>query len=427
MATLYIQWGDGDTSDDVVVGSEEWLELEGRLEPDTLVWAEHMPEWVEWSEAQDSPYIKSGGEDTGEDQPVCSSLYYEGCDDEISVEDALTLVEDGTIMDETLVYSDQEAFPFGDWTAWKQCSYCFGVGEQPDGCCTSLYYEGCDDEISVEDALTLVEDGTIMDETLVYSDQEAFPFDGWTEWWACSYCFGVGEQPDGTSLYYEGGEDQVSTEAALEMVEQGTITDDTLIYSDAPAFPFDDWTAWRECSYCFGVGDAPVGGCATLYTSADGEEADGEEMELGALARALEDGSITDETWVYSNDVGFTHEGWTQWCDCKELFELDGGVATGDGGVEEEEGTEARDGGEQSHDASEQHECGEDEDEEVDEMDGEVTTEEATATSAGQQGGLSSLCGCVDALCVCVRVLVLIGTAAAAVDEPQDATSEGGL
>jgi hypothetical protein len=60
-------------------------------------------------------------------------------------------------------------------------------------------------------------------------------------------------------------------------------------------------------------------------------------------------------------------------------------------------------------------------------MDGEVTTEEATATSAGQQGGLSSLCGCVDALCVCVRVLVLIGTAAAAVDEPQDATSEGGL
>ena len=47
------------------------------------------------------------------------------------------------------------------------------MGEEPEGSgtCTSLYYEGNDDEVDLEEIEALVEDGTIADDTLVYSDQ----------------------------------------------------------------------------------------------------------------------------------------------------------------------------------------------------------------------------------------------------------------
>eukprot|EP01047_Picozoa_sp_COSAG01_P038213 COSAG01_NODE_3087_length_6609_cov_2.598925_7_plen_186_part_00 len=107
-----------------------------------------------------------------------------------------------------MVYSDQDGFPYDDWVAWEYVSYLWGHGEEPDeagGECTTLYYEGCDDEVDLEQLAALVEDGTIVDETLVYSDQAAFPFEGWTAWEECSYLFGVGEAPEGgcTTLVYE--------------------------------------------------------------------------------------------------------------------------------------------------------------------------------------------------------------------------------
>jgi hypothetical protein len=70
---------------------------------------------------------------------------------------------------------------------------------------------------------------------------------------------------DSTGLYYEGGEDEVSTEAALALVEEGTIADETLVWSQQSSFPFEGWTAWWQCSYVFGVGEAPDGGCTSLY------------------------------------------------------------------------------------------------------------------------------------------------------------------
>jgi hypothetical protein len=48
----------------------------------------------------------------------------------------------------------------------------------------SRYYEGSDEEITRADALELVESGAITDETMIYSDEEAFYFEGWTSWCA---------------------------------------------------------------------------------------------------------------------------------------------------------------------------------------------------------------------------------------------------
>ena len=42
----------------------------------------------------------------------------------------------------------------------------------------SRYYEGSDEEITRAEALELVESGTITDETMIYSDEEAFYFEG---------------------------------------------------------------------------------------------------------------------------------------------------------------------------------------------------------------------------------------------------------
>ena len=410
MATFYVKLGDDESTDEpVAVGSEQWDEL---VTDETLLWADHLPDCecscvrasgalfsgsralsdcrslcaragYSWAELKETEYVLSGGEAGGEadagaaecenlyydgcddeistqqlqalvdegtiedetlcwsqdaawpfegwtpwwecsyvfgmgDAPgVCGSLYYEGGEDEVSRATALELAESGTITEETLVYSDDAAFFFEGWTAWWECSYLFGVGEAPG--CTSLYYDGCDDEVSMEQLEELVEAGTITDETLVWSQQNSFPFEGWTAWWQCSYVFGMGEAPDGTcsSLYYEGGEDEgeVAKDRVLELVESGTITEETLIYSDDAAFHFEGWTHWSECSYLFGVGEAPSGGCTSLWIEG-GEE----ELGIAELMAGLTDGSISDETLCYSSDPGFGFEGWTEWGECKGQF-----------------------------------------------------------------------------------------------------------
>jgi hypothetical protein len=67
-----------------------------------------------------------------------------------------------------------------------------GGGGSIDAACSAFYYEGNDDEVAAEDAAGLVAAGTIQDETLVYSDQEAFPFEGWTAWSDARHLFGIG-------------------------------------------------------------------------------------------------------------------------------------------------------------------------------------------------------------------------------------------
>ncbi len=310
-STLYYDGCDEETS----VDSLPSLIQEGAITDETLCWSQDaawpFDGWTPWWECS---YF------FGFDAPeICSSLYYEGGEEEVSRSEALTLVEAGTITESTLVYSDDEPFYFEGWTAWWECSYLFGVGEAPS--CTTLYYEGCDDEVSKEQALELLEAGAITDETLVYSSQNSFPFEGWTAWWQCSYAFGVGEAPDGTcrGLYYEGGEDEgeIAKERAEELVEAGTITDSTLIYSDDAAFRFEGWTYWSDCSYLFGIGVAPSGGCTKVWI-----EGCDEELGMAELTDWLQTGKVTDETLCYSGDPGFYFEGWTAYGECKECFSI---------------------------------------------------------------------------------------------------------
>jgi hypothetical protein len=214
-----------------------------------MVYAEGLgDDWCEWSAVKDSDCIttgEGGGEDT---EAVCFTLYTEASGEEaLSLKAALAMVEDGTITDETQIYCDEEAFPFGDWTAWSDCSYVFGVGQAPDGCapvCFTLYTEASGEEaLSLEEALAMVEDGTITDETQIYCDEEAFPFGDWTAWSDCCYVFGVGQAPDGCApvcftLYTDTGDgEEFSLEQAMEMLAEGTITDQTQVHFTPCATP----------------------------------------------------------------------------------------------------------------------------------------------------------------------------------------------
>ncbi len=49
---------------------------------------------------------------------------------EIPWQDVAGLVEAGEITAETLVFSDQSAYPFDEWVAWSQASHCFGSSRE---------------------------------------------------------------------------------------------------------------------------------------------------------------------------------------------------------------------------------------------------------------------------------------------------------
>ena len=200
---------------------------------------------------------------------------------------------------------------------------------------SSFFYEGNDDELPAGDAAGLAEAGTIQDDTLIYSTDAAFPFEGWTAWSDCSYLFGVGEAPAGlATFFYEGNDDELPAGDAAGLAEAGTIQDDTLIYSTDAAFPFEGWTAWSDCSYLFGVGEAPTGagggGGGALCTSLYYEGCD-DEIPFAEVAALVEAGTITDETFIFSDQDAFPFEGWTEWAECKEYFGE--AAAVGEGGA----------------------------------------------------------------------------------------------
>jgi hypothetical protein len=155
--------------------------------------------------------------------------------------------------------------------------------------CTTLYIEGSEEELSIQQALALVADGTIQPETLIFSDEELFPFEGWVPWSECAHCFirsAAGAGGDGSgkaanevsssaSFYYsvDGSEtsEEISVAELSGLLRRGTLTADTLIYSDDEAFPSENWLPWSECCGCFGK--TVSGSAASTGSARDGADA----------------------------------------------------------------------------------------------------------------------------------------------------------
>lgn len=159
-------------------------------------------------------------------------------------------------------------------------------------------------------------DGTITDATMVYSDDAAWPSEGWEAWSDCAHLFSHGDEAPSTcaSLYYEGGpEDEVSTDEVHHPAPN----------ADAPS------------DVCAVVGGTPAPGmlmcscsCSclsrTLVNLMGGGGAQLEEL--------VASGAITDETLIYSNDAAFAFDDWTPWAECKQLFSASGEGGGGGGG-----------------------------------------------------------------------------------------------
>lgn len=136
--------------------------------------------------------------------------------------------------------------------------------------CQTMYIEGFGEEkITAERALALLDNGTIQSDTLVYSDDEGFPFSGWEPWSKCSHCFVAAlAAPDdrspnpsavvSTSFYYslDGVQpsDELPIEEMPELVSRGVLSANTLIFSEDPSFGSEDWVPWKECCGRFGFG-----------------------------------------------------------------------------------------------------------------------------------------------------------------------------
>ena len=296
---------------------------------------------------------------------ACATFFYSA--DGASESDKLpasalpALVAAGTVVASTLIYSEDDGFEFEGWTAWATCCGSFGLPPPAAApaavLCTSLTYstdrETQSAAISAAEARALADAGAISADTLIFSEQEAFAFETWTRWAECCQCFGAAAPIDAdtaaaaatatapaaaaavcSSLYYEGDSERLlRVSEALALVEAGTIGPATLIYSEQPAFDFDEWTPWAGCSFCFGVGerdaalasaahedeDGAARTCSSLYYSIDGASSS-EELSVAAAHELVSAGAIVGDTLVYSEQAGFGYDGWTKWSVCSHCF-----------------------------------------------------------------------------------------------------------
>eukprot|EP01043_Picozoa_sp_COSAG02_P015609 COSAG02_NODE_669_length_18681_cov_170.310499_3_plen_574_part_00 len=281
--------------------------------------------------------------------------------------DLPTLLADQTITHHTLIFSEDDAFAVHDgWTTWAECCATFGFALPSDDHapssapiprpqCASLVYstdgESQSAEVSAAEGRELANAGVIVDDTLIFSEQPGFPFETWTRWADCHQCFAPTAMSEATgagspatssthatcsTLYYAGDPDRLLSIAdALALVEAGTIESTTLIYSEQPAFEFDDWTPWGGCSFCFGVGEresglssaaaaGPVGlpqqrTCSSLYYSSDGIKTS-DEVDAATAHELAAAGTIGDDTLIYSEQQSWPFESWTRWAECNHVF-----------------------------------------------------------------------------------------------------------
>eukprot|EP01047_Picozoa_sp_COSAG01_P047012 COSAG01_NODE_4454_length_5006_cov_27.029550_4_plen_240_part_00 len=172
-------------------------------------------------------------------------------------------------------------------------------------------------------------DGTITDATMVYSDDAAWPSEGWEAWSDCAHLFGHGDAPSTcASLYYEGGpEDEVSTDQVHHPAPNADAPSDQL--AAPPVRPADVGAV---------VGGTPAPGMLMCSCSRSCLSRTLVNLMAGGGAQLEElvaSGAITDETLIFSNDAAFTFGDWTPWAECKQLFSASGeGEGEGGGGGE---------------------------------------------------------------------------------------------
>ena len=125
-----------------------------------------------------------------------------------------------------------------------------------------------------------------------------------------------------------------SHEAAEELVEQGTLTDETMCWNDG----MDGWTEWAKCKGQFGfVQEAAADDeeeydyeyyTVLQYQTDEGEPSD--EIDTADVAALIEQGQFTDETMVWTEGM----DDWYAWSQCKNQFGFDDEDGDADG-VEE--------------------------------------------------------------------------------------------
>jgi hypothetical protein len=115
------------------------------------------------------------------------------------------------------------------------------------------------------------------------------------------------------TLYYQVTEDEQSDEMSMaevtELIEAGTITDETIVYTDG----MDDWGPFGEVKEELDWDE--WGGYTSLYyqlVDADGETSPSEELDLAEILELCEKEAITDETLVFA-------EGMEDWAPFEEV------------------------------------------------------------------------------------------------------------
>ena len=118
-----------------------------------------------------------------------------------------------------------------------------------------------------------------------------------------------------TVVYDTDGDGTASDEMTLaeltEMLEAGTITDDTMVWSEG----MDEWAALSECRDQLFGGGGDSGGRqweTMMYETADDEPS--EEIGVDEARRLIDAGTITDSTRVWTEGL----DDWTPMSDVKD-------------------------------------------------------------------------------------------------------------
>ena len=258
----------------------------GILSDETMIWSDDHPMdgWTEWlrckggfgfeGEDADGDGIVDADEQEEEGADFYTELQYADEDGspsaEIDTSDVPALIEDGTIDDETMVWTEG----MDDWMAWGEVKAWFGFEE-----------DAAWDPAQVEEWLNGMNEEALTE----YCQEQEMELDDWSEdamRTTLLSMYGGGEADDAEAevgdvetLVYEQANGDYSDETSLsdawELWKiQKVICDDTMVWAEG----FDDWTPFGQAKYLlFGKEEL-------------GEDAEEEEVEKGEPPETAENG-----------------------------------------------------------------------------------------------------------------------------------------